>query len=226
MTKQQLREIVLDTETTGLEPSAGHRVIEIGAVELIDKVITGKKFQTYLNPKRNVPDDSYRIHGISTHFLKDKPSFDSVADEFLNFVSDSKLIIHNAAFDIKFLNHELSLIKKPLFEFSIAIDTLKIARDKFPGQKSSLDALCKRFKVDNSHRVFHGALKDAQLLAKVYLFLTDHMEQYNLSIDPKKNKKKYISNNLDRLGNRIEKIKVIEPTELEIEKHNQNVSSF
>lgn len=170
--KQQIREIVLDTETTGLEPSFGHRVIEIGAVELIDKVITGKKFHTYLNPKRTVPEDSYRIHGISTHFLKDKPLFEYVADDFLNFVGNSKLIIHNAAFDIKFLNHELSLVSRPIFDFSIAIDTLKIAREKFPGQKSSLDALCKRYKVDNSHRVFHGALKDAQLLAKVYLFLS------------------------------------------------------
>lgn len=225
--KQQIREIVLDTETTGLEPSFGHRVIEIGAVELIDKVITGKKFHTYLNPKRTVPEDSYRIHGISTHFLKDKPLFEYVADDFLNFVGNSKLIIHNAAFDIKFLNHELSLVSRPIFDFSIAIDTLKIAREKFPGQKSSLDALCKRYKVDNSHRVFHGALKDAQLLAKVYLFLSDHMEQYNFSIDSGKKKRAYVEGGFENSsGGKLKKIKTILPTSIELESHNQIVNSF
>jgi len=165
------REIILDTETTGLEPQTGHRIVEIGAVEMRNKVLTGKKFHFYINPERDMPSDAYRIHGISGEFLKDKPKFAEIANEFISFIGNSKLVIHNAPFDIKFLNHELSLINKPSLDLENTIDTLIIARKKFPGMKTNLDALCRRFNVDNSARTFHGALRDAALLAEVYVEL-------------------------------------------------------
>ncbi|MFY9590027.1 DNA polymerase III subunit epsilon [Rickettsia endosymbiont of Halotydeus destructor] len=171
----QLREIILDTETTGLEPRDGHRIVEIGAIEMINKVLTGKHFHFYINPERNMPTEAYRIHGISGEFLKDKPIFQDIADDFLGFIADSKLVIHNAPFDIKFINHELSFLKNPpikSLELSNTIDTVVMARNMFPGSRVNLDALCKRYKVDNSSRQFHGALKDAALLAEVYVELT------------------------------------------------------
>ena len=167
-----IREIVLDTETTGLNPHDGHRIVEIGALEMVDKVLTGKKFHFYINPERDMPNEVYKIHGISSDFLKDKPVFREVADEFLEFIEDGKLVIHNAPFDIKFLNYELSLLSLPSLELSEAIDTLTIARKNYPGARVNLDALCKRFKIDNSSREFHGALLDAALLAEVYVELT------------------------------------------------------
>lgn len=212
-----IREIILDTETTGLDVRNGHRIIEIGAVEVIGKVITGKKFHCYINPQRNVPSDAYNVHGISTEFLRNKPIFSKIADEFLDFVGESVLVIHNAPFDIKFLNYELSLLNKPSFNLSNAIDTLKIARDKFPGQKVNLDALCKRYKIDSSFRVFHGALKDAELLAKVYLNLVEHSEQRSFGIivngyDPQTHK----PSNQSLSGATIKNIR---PTELELSMH-------
>lgn len=167
-----IREVVLDTETTGLNPRDGHRIVEIGALEMVNKVLTGKSFHYYINPERSMPAEAYRIHGISDEFLKDKPLFKDIAQEFLDFIEEGSLVIHNASFDIKFLNHELTLLKKPQLELAEAIDTLIIARRTFPGARASLDALCKRFKVDNSSRQLHGALKDAELLAEVYVELT------------------------------------------------------
>ncbi len=167
-----VREIVLDTETTGLSPRDGHRIVEIGALEMVNKVLTGKKFHFYINPERDMPLEAYRIHGISSEFLKDKPLFKDIADTFLRFIEDSKLVIHNAPFDIKFLNHELSLLSLSSLELTNTIDTLIIARKTFPGAKVNLNALCRRFKVDNSSRQYHGALKDAELLAEVYVELT------------------------------------------------------
>ncbi len=167
-----IREIILDTETTGLSPKDGHRIVEIGALEMVNKVLTGKQFHYYINPERSMSSEAYRVHGISEEFLKDKPLFKDVVEDFLEFIKEDSLVIHNAPFDIKFLNYELSLVNKIQLELLNAIDTLPMARKKFPGARASLDALCKRFKVDNSARQFHGALKDAELLAGVYVELT------------------------------------------------------
>lgn len=166
-----MREVVLDTETTGLDPFSGHRVVEIGCIELINHVRTGNYFHTYLNPERDMPREAEAVHGLSAEFLKDKPKFADVAGAFLEFIGDDPLIIHNAAFDMKFLNAELAVAKRPEIEFDRAIDTVLIARRKFPGQPASLDALCKRFNIDLSSRTKHGALLDSELLADVYLEL-------------------------------------------------------
>jgi DNA polymerase-3 subunit epsilon len=167
-----IREIILDTETTGLNPREGHRIVEIGALEMVNKVLTGRSFHHYINPERSMPAEAYRIHGISEEFLQDKPVFAEIAQDFLDFIEGGILVIHNAPFDTKFLNHELTLLKKPQLELSEVIDTLIMARRTFPGARASLDALCKRFKIDNSTRQLHGALLDAELLAEVYVELT------------------------------------------------------
>ena len=166
-----MREIVLDTETTGLDPYSGHRVVEIGCVELVNHVATGTVFHTYLNPERDMPPEAERVHGISAEFLKDKPLFKAIAKSFLAFIGDSRLVIHNATFDLKFLNAELERDDFPLIDAARATDTVLIARQKFPGQPASLDALCKRFNIDLGRRTKHGALLDAELLADVYLEL-------------------------------------------------------
>ena len=166
-----MREIVLDTETTGLDPFSGHRVVEIGCIELINHVRTGNYFHTYLNPDRDMPREAEAVHGLSSEFLKDKPRFAEVAGSFLEFIGDDPLVIHNAAFDVKFLNAELAVARRPEIDFDRTIDTVLIARKKFPGQPASLDALCKRFSVDLSARTKHGALLDSELLAEVYLEL-------------------------------------------------------
>jgi DNA polymerase III subunit epsilon len=167
-----MREIVLDTETTGLDPDSGHRVIEIGCVELIDHFPTGRSFQAYLNPERDMPPDAQRIHGITAEFLSDKPLFAHVAEEFLEFIGDAPLVIHNASFDLKFLNAELKRVSRKALDLARAIDTVDIARTKFPGARVSLDELCRRFSIDLSGRSLHGALLDAELTAQVYLELT------------------------------------------------------
>ncbi|HEX3673470.1 MAG TPA: DNA polymerase III subunit epsilon [Rhizomicrobium sp.] len=165
-----MREIVLDTETTGLDPNDGHRIVEIGCVELIDHLPTGNNFQRYLNPERLV-GESERIHGIADAFLADKPRFGEVALEFIAFIGDAPLVIHNAGFDLKFLNHELARASHPPIPFARAIDTIEIAKAKIPGVRYSLDELCKRFSIDLSGRVKHGALLDAELTARLYLEL-------------------------------------------------------
>lgn len=165
------REIVLDTETTGFEPSKGHRLVEIGCLELINHLPTGKIYHQYINPDRDVPADAFRVHGLSSEFLADYPRFSDIASDFLAFIADSPLVIHNAAFDMKFLNHELKTLSFPEIAYDRAIDTVLIARKKFPGSPASLDALCKKFKIDNSSRTLHGALLDSELLAEVYLEL-------------------------------------------------------
>ena len=166
-----MREIVLDTETTGLDPQDGHRIVEIGAVELYNHVPTGNVYHQYINPLITMPDQAFAIHGLSDEFLSDKPKFLEIAKEFLDFIGSAKLIIHNAAFDIKFINAELKRIEEEEITFDRATDTLAIARKKFPGSPASLDSLCRRFKIDNSARVLHGALLDSQILAEVYLEL-------------------------------------------------------
>ena len=166
-----MREIVLDTETTGLEPSDGHRIVEIGAVELFNHLPTGRTYHQYINPQRMMPKEAFEIHGLGDEFLRDKPLFKAVVDAFLEFIGDARLVIHNAAFDMKFLNAELKAAGFPDLPFDRAIDTVKIARSKFPGSPASLDALCRRFGVDNSAREKHGALLDSEILAEVYLEL-------------------------------------------------------
>jgi DNA polymerase-3 subunit epsilon len=209
-----IREIVLDTETTGLSPRDGHRVVEIGAVEMINKVVTGNNFHCYINPDRDMPDEAYRVHGLSGEFLKTKQKFHLIADQFLDFIAGSTLVIHNAPFDLGFLNHELSRVDRPLIEDTNVIDTLKIARQTFPGSKVSLDALCKRFKVDNKQRTLHGALIDAKLLAYVYIELTGgRQEKFNVVKSNRFQEKidkssGYIDTKLSARGNGI----VISPT--------------
>lgn len=166
-----MREIVLDTETTGMDPTQGDRIIEIGAVELINHVPTGKHLQIYIHPEREVPDDAIAVHGITNEFLKDKPVFSQVYTEFTEFVRESTLVIHNAEFDMKFLNWELKNVGHPPLSWSNVVDTLAIARKKFPGSPANLDALCRRFGIDNTSRTYHGALLDSELLAEVYLEL-------------------------------------------------------
>lgn len=166
-----MREIVLDTETTGLEPSEGHRLVEIGCVELINHVSTGRNFHVYINPQREVEAEAAAVHGLTTEFLSDKPVFAEVVNDFRAFIGDDKLVIHNATFDMRFLNHELTMHGFPPMPSDRAIDTLAMVRQRFPGAPASLDALCRRFGIDNSGRTLHGALLDAQLLAEVYLEL-------------------------------------------------------
>ncbi len=166
-----MREIVLDTETTGFEPGEGDRIVEIGAVELLGHVPTGRTYHQYINPQRSMPEEAFAVHGLGDEFLADKPVFKDIAQDFVDFVGDSKMVIHNAAFDMKFLNAELGWLNRPLLPMDQAIDTLAIARRRFPGSPASLDALCRRFGIDNSSRTLHGALLDSEILAEVYLEL-------------------------------------------------------
>jgi DNA polymerase-3 subunit epsilon len=170
-----MRQIVLDTETTGLEVSLGHRIIEIGCIELLDRRVTGNHWHYYFNPQREVDAGAYEVHGISNEFLQDKNRFAELAEDFYEYVRGAELIIHNAAFDVGFLNHEMTLLQtshQPLEEICSVLDTLLLARQKHPGQKNNLDALCKRYDIDNSQRSLHGALLDARILADVYLAMT------------------------------------------------------
>jgi len=166
-----MREIVLDTETTGFDPAEGDRLVEIGCLELDNLVPTGNTYHVYVNPERDMPEGAFGVHGLSEEFLSHHPVFEKHADAFLEFIGDSPLVIHNASFDMKFLNAELAKSGRPMLPMSQAVDTLMIARKKFPGQQNSLDALCRRFNIDNGHRTLHGALLDSELLAEVYMEL-------------------------------------------------------
>ena len=175
-------EVFLDTETTGLSFNEGHKIVEIACIETKDLITTGNVFHKLINPQRDVPDEAFKIHGFSQKFLKDKSTFDEIADDFLNFVKGKKIIIHNASFDLSFLNGELKLIKKELIDKKIVIDSLEVARNKYPGSSNSLDALCKRFNIDLSKRTKHNALLDCELLREVYINLLDVREpKFNLS---------------------------------------------
>jgi len=167
-----MREVVLDTETTGLDPAAGHRIAEIACLELVNRVPTGEQFQRYVNPERAMPEEAFKVHGLSEDFLARHPVFAEVAEEFLTFIGDSPLIIHNAEFDLKFINAELDLVDRPPLASGRSVDTLGLARRRFPGAQVNLDALCRRFEIDNSARNLHGALLDCELLAEVYLELS------------------------------------------------------
>jgi len=166
-----MREVVLDTETTGLDPGGGHRIVEVGCVELLNHVPTGRTYQAYINPQRSMPPEAFNVHGLSDSFLADKPLFAKIAEEFATFLGDSPLVIHNASFDLGFINAEFGRLEYPQVTTDRAIDTVHLARKKFPGSPANLDALCRRFQVDISDRSLHGALKDARLLSVVYLEL-------------------------------------------------------
>ena len=223
MNIDKVRQIVLDTETTGIGHEVGHRIIEIGCVELIDRKLTGNHFHTYLNPQRDVDEGAFRVHGISSEFLHDKPLFKDVWHDLLQFIQGAELIIHNAVFDVGFLNAELTHAKwpKPLREYCPVFDTLVLAREKHPGQRNSLDALCKRYDVDNSNRQLHGALLDAEILALVYLAMTGGQASFLLDDNP------LISNN--KTNNKQvhtplqSSSPVLEATLLEMDRHNQFV---
>jgi len=179
-----MRQIVLDTETTGLDSAQGHRIIEIGCVELLNRKLTGNHFHHYLQPDRDIDEGAFEVHGISNEFLLDKPRFATVADDFLRFVNGAELVIHNAPFDVGFIDAELKLVGANRLEsVSTVLDTLVMAREMYPGQRNSLDALCKRLEIDNSQRTLHGALLDAEILADVYLLMTGGQVSLSLSVD-------------------------------------------
>ncbi|MDH5488490.1 MAG: DNA polymerase III subunit epsilon [Rhodospirillaceae bacterium] len=177
-----MREIALDTETTGLDPKAGHRIVEIGCVEMINRVATGNVFHQYINPERDMPEEAKAIHGLSEEFLITHPVFAKTVDKFLEFIGTAQLVIHNAEFDMRFINAELALVGKEPIAMERTTDTVRMARKKFPGAPANLDALCRRFNIDNSNRELHGALLDARLLADVYLELTGG-RQTNLGLE-------------------------------------------
>ena len=220
-----MREIVLDTETTGLSPDNGDRVVEIGCVELINHVPTSNTFQVYLNPEKQMDPGAEKVHGLTNEFLVDKPKFIDVADDFLSFIGSSTLVAHNADFDVGFLNSELSRAKKEKIKTNRVVDTLKIARTKYPGARNSLDALCKRFSIDNSNRELHGALLDSELLAEVYLELVGgkepNLELSSITRSPvNRINKSYIS--------QLSRKKKLEPrvSEADEKNHKEFLSSF
>ena len=177
-----MNEVFLDTETTGLSFRDGHKIVEIACIETKDLIATGKVFHKLINPKRSIPEEAFKIHGFSQEFLSDKETFDQIADEFLNFIKDKKIIIHNASFDLGFLDGELRLIRKEKINKKLVIDSLEVARNKFPGTSNSLDALCRRFSIDLSRRTKHNALLDCELLREAYINLLDAKEpKFNLS---------------------------------------------
>lgn len=194
-----MREIVLDTETTGLDPFTGDRIVEIGALELFNHLPTGSTFHKYINPERDMPAEAFAVHGLSNEFLADKPLFSEVVREFQEFVQDDTLIIHNAPFDMKFLNAELKKIDKPLLKFDRVIDSLMLARKKHPAGPNSLDALCRRYRIDNSMRDIHGALLDSELLAGVYLELIGG-RQRSLTLAVQEKKKETVEISETRVG--------------------------
>ena len=214
-----MSEIFLDTETTGLSFKDGHKIVEIACIETQNLIPTNKIFHKLINPKRDVPEESFKIHGFSQEFLNNQKTFDQVADEFLNFIKGKKLIIHNANFDIGFLNGELSSIKKKLIDKTSVIDSLEVARNKFPGLSNSLDALCKRFNIDLSKRTKHNALLDCELLREVYINLLDAKEpKFNLSFTSQDESKSFIR---DKKYNK----KILEISEIELKKHREFLKS-
>jgi len=208
-----MNEVFLDTETTGLSFRDGHKIVEIACIETKDLIPTGKVFHKFINPRRSVPNEAYKVHGFSEDFLKDKEAFNQVADEFLGFIKDKKIIIHNASFDIGFLNGELGTIQKEKINQKLVIDSLEVARNKYPGSSNSLDALCKRFNVDLSRREKHNALLDCELLREVYINLLDAKEpKFNLSNNPSEqniNKAKDYSKSIVKIS------------EVELKKHKE-----
>jgi DNA polymerase III subunit epsilon len=215
-----MRQIVLDTETTGLDPAQGHKVIEIGCVELVNRKLTGNHFHVYINPLREIEAAALEVHGITNTFLADKPLFADVAESFIEFASGAELVIHNAPFDIGFLDHELAALKKGYKEMSTycsVLDTLVMARKKHPGQRNNLDALCKRYMVDNTQRELHGALLDAEILADVYLMMTGG--QSSLSLGHEENPEQRGAQQLKRLSTERQSLKIIRASDEELSAH-------
>ena len=208
-------EVVLDTETTGLEVEDGHRIVEIGCIELKNQIPTSKKFHSYINPGRKVSGKAFEVHGYTDEFLSSQKKFSEICDEFLDFIKDKKLVIHNATFDLTHLNNELSLLKRNKIEKKNVIDTLELARNKFPGAPINLDALCKRFQIDNSKRKKHTALIDCELLSKVYINLIDQREPTLDFIQDEKEKLNIDFNNL------VYCKKTINPTKVELNNHKE-----
>ncbi len=223
-----MRQIVLDTETTGLEPEQGHKIIEIGCVEMIDRRLTGNNFHQYLQPEREIDTAAMEVHGITNEFLEDKPVFKDVAQDFIDYVSGAELIIHNAPFDVGFLDHELHLMQSParIDSLCAVTDTLMMAKKMHPGQRNSLDALCKRYDIDNSHRELHGALLDAEILADVYLMMTGG--QASLVLDGASGDEfgEDISGDIQRLAPNRPKLKVVHASTQELEAHQQQLESM
>ena len=212
-----MNEVFLDTETTGLSFRDGHKVVEIACIETKDLVVTGKVFHKLINPKRSVPEEAFKVHGFSQEFLSDKETFDQIADEFLNFIKGKKIIIHNASFDLSFLDGELGHIQKEKINKKLVIDSLEVARNKFPGTSNSLDALCKRFNIDLSRRTKHNALLDCELLREAYINLLDVKE-------PKFN----LSNNISEINTNKAKDyskKVVKISDVELKKHKEFLKS-
>lgn len=215
------RLVALDTETTGLSPKQGHRIVEIGCVEIISRKVTGNDYQTYINPERELDEGAARVTGLSFEFLKDKPKFIEIGKEFLNYIQGAELVIHNAAFDLGFLNFELKkagLIKKKLEDDFKIIDTLALARKMYPQQKNNLDALCKRLHVDNAHRKHHGALLDSEILAEVYLAMTKGQISFTLNDKVSQNKAVIKKQTRAKIYNSI---KVIKASKAEIKLHEE-----
>ena len=215
-------EIILDTETTGLLTTEKHRIVEIGCIELINQIPTKKIFHEYLNPQREISEDAYKIHGYSNEFLSNKKTFPEIADNFLNFIKDKIIIIHNAAFDLSFLNYELKLINQKKIDSKNIVDTLEIARQKYPGSQISLDALCKKFNIDNSRREKHSALMDCQLLKEVYINLLDQKTP-KLNLENTETVNLKLNNDVSNEKNKSRRI--IKPTEDEILLHKKYLKS-
>jgi len=215
-------EVILDTETTGLSTAANHKIVEIGCIELKNQIPTNKTFHAYLNPQRAVSEDAFKVHGYSDKFLSNKKMFSEIVEEFLNFIEGKKLIIHNATFDLSFLDYELKLINKKIINRKNVVDTLELARAKYPGTQNSLDALCKRFKIDNSKREKHSALVDCQLLKEVYINLLDQKEP-KLDLESKDIPDTKLNNHLYEIKNI--KRKVIKISEEELESHKKFIKT-
>ncbi len=227
-----MRQIVLDTETTGLEPRLGHRIIEIGCVEVIDRRVTGKRYHQYINPQREIDEGAVEVHGITTDFLADKPLFGDIVDDFLSFIRGAELVIHNAPFDVGFIDHELNQLNQQDNQISnicTVLDTLVLARKMHPGQKNNLDALCKRYDIDNSQRDLHGALLDAEILAETYLAMTGG--QTMLSLGRAGGQDNHFNNESDSFKPRqvnieVGKLRVICASDEEIVAHEARLSSI
>lgn len=222
------RQIVLDTETTGLEPSENHRIIEIGCIELIDRKLTGNHYHQYINPERDVDKGAVEVHGLSAEFLSDKPTFSSIYNEFQNFISGAELIIHNAPFDVGFIDHEFAKLKKIdlcINDICTVVDTLVMARQRHPGQRNNLNALCKRYFVDNSKRDLHGALLDAEILADVYLLMTGGQVDFALDINRSAHDG-IIKNEIRRLSEKRSKLTVHLASEEELLAHKEKLSKI
>jgi|TARA_B110000908_G_scaffold171813_1_gene236007 DNA polymerase-3 subunit epsilon len=222
------RQVVLDTETTGLEPSENHRIIEIGCVELIDRQLTGRHYHQYINPERDIDQGAVDVHGITTDFLADKPVFSSISKEFIEFITGAQLIIHNAPFDIGFIDHEMGKLKEKtasVVEVCSVIDTLVMARERHPGQRNNLNALCKRYFVDNSKRDLHGALLDAEILADVYLLMTGG--QVDLALGSHDGAREGVTeNSIRRLDSNRAPLRVVRAIESELLSHNKKLSKI